>query len=57
MKRLRKFTGYDHKDNIKIVVNKLFSCKKMLEINWKGNEMNTGIADTEILQVIVGYFL
>ena len=54
MKRLQKFWGCDYKDNARVILNKLFSCEMMLEVNLKGNDKKIGITDTEILKVIVG---
>ena len=54
MKRLQKFGGYDDKDNSRILLNKLFSCEMMPEINLKGNDKKIDITDTKILKVFVG---
>ena len=54
MKRSQKFAGCDYKDNTRIVLNKLFSCKMMSEINLKENGKKIGITDMEILKVIDG---
>ena len=54
MKRLREFGGCDYKDHTRIVLNKLFSCEMMSEVNLKGNDKKIGITDTEILKVIDG---
>ena len=52
MKRSQKFAGCDYKDNTRNVLNKLFSCKMMSEINLKENGKKVGITDMEILKVI-----
>ena len=52
--RLQKFEGCYCKDYTKTILNKLFSCDMMSEINLKGNEKKIGITDTEILKVIFG---
>ena len=54
MKHLQKFGRCDYKDNSRIILNKLFSCKMMSEINLKGNDKKIVITDTEMLKVVVG---
>ena len=44
----------DYKDNTRIILNKLFSCEIMSEINLKGNGKKIGITNTEILNVTLG---
>ena len=45
MKLLQEFGECDYKDNTRIVLNKLFSCKMISEINMKGNDKKIGAAD------------
>ena len=54
MKRLQKFGGCDYKDNTRTVLNQLFSCEMMSEINLKDSNKKIGITDTKILKVNVG---
>lgn len=45
---------WDYKDNSRNILNKLVSCKMMLERNLKGNYKKIFITDTKIIKFIVG---
>ena len=46
MESLQKFGGSDYKDNTRVILNKLFPCEMIPEINLKGNDKKIGITGT-----------
>ena len=54
VKCLQKFGGCDYKDNTRMILNKLFTCEMISELNLKDNDKKVGITDIEISKVMIG---